>query len=91
MPRRNPTERRHQDALQLKVASALSWFRKAEDGSLTLLALLLVVMMIMMGGLAVDIMRYEATRTTLQNTLDRATLASASLRQTLDPEAVVND
>ena len=91
MPRRNPTERRHQDALQLKVASTLSWFRKAEDGSLTLLALLLVVMMIMMGGLAVDIMRYEATRTTLQNTLDRATLASASLSQTLDPESVVND
>lgn len=52
---------------------------------------MLVVMMIMMGGLAVDIMRYESTRTTLQNTLDRATLASASLSQTLDPESVVND
>ena len=49
------------------------------------------MMMLMMGGLALDIMRYESTRTSLQNTLDRATLASASLSQTLDPESVVND
>lgn len=47
--------------------------------------------MIMMGGLAVDLMRYEATRTNLQNTLDRSTLASASLTQALNPETVVND
>ena len=36
-------------------------------------------------------MRYETTRTTLQNTLDRFTLAAASLPQKLDPEAVVRD
>lgn len=47
--------------------------------------------MVMMGGLAVDLMRYEQTRTTLQNTLDRATLASASLTQTLNPRTVVAD
>lgn len=66
-------------------------FIAAQDGSLTILALCLFLLMVMMGGLAVDLMRYEATRTTLQNTLDRATLASASLTQTLDAQDVVND
>lgn len=70
---------------------ALHRFCAAQDGSLTILALCLFLLMVMMGGLAVDLMRYEQTRTTLQNTLDRATLASASLTQTLDPESVVND
>lgn len=66
-------------------------FLVSQDGSLTILALCLFLLMVMMGGLAVDLMRYEATRTTLQNTLDRATLASASLTQTLDAQEVVND
>lgn len=66
-------------------------FASDQDGSLTLFALCLFLLMVMMGGLAVDLMRYESTRTTLQNTLDRATLASASLTQTLDPAEVVTD
>lgn len=66
-------------------------FRDAQDGTVTVFALMLFLLMVMMGGLAVDLMRYEATRTTLQNTLDRATLAAASLTQQLDGEAVVND
>jgi Flp pilus assembly protein TadG len=66
-------------------------FRDSQDGSLAVFALCLFLLMVMMGGLAVDLMRYEATRTTLQNTLDRATLASASLTQTLDPKLVVSD
>lgn len=76
-------------ALQLLIAKSLGGFRRAQDGSLTILSLLLLVLMVMMGGLAVDLMRYESTRTTLQNTLDRATLAAASLTQTLDPKKVV--
>jgi Flp pilus assembly protein TadG len=74
-----------------EMRRALSRFAAAQDGSLTVFALLLFLLMVMMGGLAVDLMRYEATRTTLQNTLDRATLAAASLTQELDGEAVVND
>lgn len=66
-------------------------FLRGEDGNLSIFAICLFVLMVMMGGIAVDIMRYETTRTTLQNTLDRATLASASLSQTLDPEVVVTD
>ncbi len=66
-------------------------FRSDESGALVIFALMLVTLMLMMGGIAVDVMRYEARRTSLQNTLDRSTLAAASLTQALDPEAVVND
>jgi Flp pilus assembly protein TadG len=64
---------------------------RGEEGNLTIFALCLFVLMAMIGGIAVDLMRYEAMRTSLQNTLDRATLAAASLSQQLDAEDVVTD
>ena len=66
-------------------------FRQREDGTLTVFTIMMMMLMIMMGGIAVDVMRYETRRTSLQNTLDRSTLAAASLNQTLDPRAVVDD
>lgn len=66
-------------------------FHRAEDGSLSIFALILFVLMAMMGGIAVDMMRHEQRRTALQQTVDRSVLAAASLNQTLDPTAVVND
>ena len=66
-------------------------FGADEDGALIIFALMFLVLMLMMGGLAVDLMRFEHTRTRLQNTLDRATLAAASLEQGLDPTEVVKD
>jgi Flp pilus assembly protein TadG len=70
---------------------SLRRFARAEDGTLLVFGLFLLVIMLMAGGLAVDLMRHEAERTRVQNTADRATLAAASLRQQLDPEAVVRD
>lgn len=72
-------------------ADARRQFAKGESGSLTVFALCLFMLMVMVGGVAVDLMRYEAMRTSLQNTLDRATLASASLTQRLNAEDVVTD
>jgi Putative Flp pilus-assembly TadE/G-like len=66
-------------------------FRREEDGGLIMLGLFLFVLMVMIGGVAIDLMRYEKIRTTLQNTLDRCTLMAASLTQNLDPESVVTD
>lgn len=66
-------------------------FAVQQDGSLQIFALGLFMLMVMMGGLAVDLMRYEGTRTNLQNTLDRSTLAAASLTQGLEPKSVVTD
>ena len=75
-----------------RSASAyLRRFGRDEDGALIILALVLMWLMVFMGTFAIDVMRFETTRTTLQNTLDRATLAAASLTQTLDGEDVVND
>ena len=78
--------RRSREALAI-----LRRFGRNEDGSLVIFALMLSLLMIMMGGIAVDVMRYETRRTALQNTLDRSTLAAAALTQGLDPKAVVND
>ncbi len=66
-------------------------FHKAEDGTLVIFALVLFVLMAMMGGIAVDVMKYEATRTQLSQTLDRCTLMAASLDQRLAPQEVVED
>lgn len=74
-----------------RVAAALTEFRTREDGTLVVFGLMIFALMVMIGGLAVDVMRFEARRTALQNTLDRSTLAAASLTQHLDPTSVVND
>ncbi len=66
-------------------------FRRDEEGGFIIFTLYLFIMMLMIGGLAVDFMRYEITRSRLQNTLDRAILAAADLDQTLPPEDVVQN
>ena len=66
-------------------------FQRDVSGALAIFGLLLFVLMVMMGGIAVDLMRYESTRTNLQNTLDRSTLAAATLSQDLPPQSVVDD
>ena len=66
-------------------------FVARQDGNISIFAMTLFMLMTMMGGLAVDLMRFEAKRTALQNTLDRATLASASLNQRIKGEKVVRD
>lgn len=64
-------------------------FVRREDGTVTVFAAIVFILMLAVGGIAVDIMRYETQRTQLQYTLDRAVLAAASLSQTRDPQAVV--
>jgi Flp pilus assembly protein TadG len=66
-------------------------FRRDEDGGLVLFALFIFILMILVGGMAVDLMRFETRRVHVQNTLDAAVLAAANLDQTLDPEEVVRD
>ena len=73
------------------VPASLTAFARNESGNLTVLGLIMGSLMIAFGGLAVDMMRYEATRAELQNTLDRAALAAASWSQNLNPEGVVED
>lgn len=73
------------------LRARLADFRSDQSGALVILALMLAMLMMMMGGIAVDVMRYESRRTELQNTLDRSTLAAAAMNQDLDPRDVVDD
>jgi Flp pilus assembly protein TadG len=64
---------------------------RREDGNVATFCVLLFSLMVMVGGLAVDLMRMEHTRTGLQQTLDRCTLAATALRQRLSADAVCRD
>ena len=65
--------------------------RRNDDGSMIIFSLFVMMIMLVLGGLGVDMMRVEAKRNRLQSTLDRAVLAAADLQQLRDPEAVVRD
>jgi len=75
----------------LEQLAFIRQFRKDEDGGLIILTLLLLISMLVVGGMAVDFMRFESERTKLQSVSDRAVLAAASLNQDRDPETVITD
>ncbi|WP_174859565.1 VWA domain-containing protein [Sulfitobacter maritimus] len=60
-----------------------------EEGGILILSLMILVVMTVGGGLAVDLANHERTRTYLQAHLDNAVLAAASLSQDIDPTNVV--
>lgn len=66
-------------------------FERDESGVLVAFGVFLILMLLAVGGIGMDLMRFEYTRTSLQSTLDRAVLAAADLDQTLDSTAVVQD
>ena len=66
-------------------------FSHDEDGSLTIFSLFIFIVMLMFGGIAVDLMVYENKRVHAQNSTDRAVLAAANLNQSVDPTDVVID
>ncbi|NGM46419.1 pilus assembly protein [Rhodobacter sp. SGA-6-6] len=51
--------------------------------------LIFFFLMLLVGGIAVDLMRFENKRVAVQQTMDRATLAAASLENDLQPRQVV--
>ncbi|WP_368184601.1 pilus assembly protein TadG-related protein [Aestuariibius sp. HNIBRBA575] len=69
----------------------LTRFRKDEDGGMIIFSLYLFVMMLAIGGMAVDLMRFETARAQLQSCTDTALLAAADLDQGNDPATVFND
>ncbi|MEP2533405.1 TadE/TadG family type IV pilus assembly protein [Shimia sp.] len=69
----------------------LRQFWKEEDGVIVGFAVFLFMIILMIGGVGIDVMYSEMKRTRLQHTLDRAILAAADLDQTRDPQEVVED
>lgn len=66
-------------------------FKNDERGAFSLFIISIFTTMVLVGGAAVDLMRFEAVRNSLQFNLDRSVLAAASMRQTKDPEVIVHD
>lgn len=76
---------------QGRVMRRAKGFRREEGGAMIVFGLTIFVMMLWVGGMAIDFMRFEYDRARVQYTLDRAALAAASLTQTEDCETVALD
>ncbi|WP_238367022.1 Tad domain-containing protein [Mesobacterium pallidum] len=66
-------------------------FVAEEDGNVTIFSIFMMVLLLLFTGAAVDIMRFETIRTSMQSTMDRAVLAAADLDQEQEPKDVVLD
>lgn len=74
------------------VSRKITDFRSDESGSIVVFALFIFVFMIMVGGIAVDVVRFEMRRVALQQTLDRAVLAASSMQQkTRTPQEITTE
>jgi Flp pilus assembly protein TadG len=74
------------------VSRKIADFRSDESGSIVVFALFIFVFMIMVGGIAVDVVRFEMRRVALQQTLDRAVLAASSMQQkTRTPQEITTE
>ncbi|MBS0125308.1 VWA domain-containing protein [Aestuariicoccus sp. KMU-90] len=77
----------------LRLSATGGWlgrFWSEQDGAMSYLALAGALVMMVFGGIGIDMMHAELKRTKLQNTLDRAVLAAADLDNEMGPEAVVH-
>jgi Flp pilus assembly protein TadG len=70
---------------------SLARFRRDEDGAIVIFSLFLFLIIVSLGAIGVDLMRFEMERAKLQSTMDRAVLAAADMDQNLDPRSVLND
>lgn len=66
-----------------QISLALTRFAANERGSLTVFATILLILMLVLGGMGIDLMRHENARADLQNALDRAVLAVTNLNEDL--------
>ncbi|QFT58014.1 von Willebrand factor type A domain protein [Sulfitobacter sp. THAF37] len=78
-------------AILTAATPRLRRFARREEGAITIFACFMVIIMLMVGGISVDMMRHEMDRSRLQAAADRAVLAAAALNQRLAPEDVVSD
>lgn len=73
------------------ILGRLKAFRADARGNVGMLFGLAMVPLIALGGAGVDVARYETIRVELQDGLDRGVLAAASLSQTREAKAVLQD
>ncbi|MBJ3761817.1 hypothetical protein ILP92_03520 [Maribius pontilimi] len=85
------TSQSSRDAKARFQRGAATRFQRDEDGSFVLFGIYLLIVMLLVGGLGVDIIRHDFERLRMQGVVDSAILAAADLDQQLDPEEVVRD
>lgn len=88
---RVPVGIRTKSRLRTSVAAPLCRFARETDGNMSILALAGSMVMLVFGGVGVDMIYSEVQRTKLQHTLDRSVLAAANLDQDLAPTTVVTE
>ena len=85
---------RHQIATnRFAPLSGLRRFGRRDDGSMAVFSVFVFFAMLLVGGLAIDMMRNENERIRMQNTADRAVLAATSLRENVSnatPQQIVD-
>ncbi|MEM8803948.1 MAG: VWA domain-containing protein, partial [Pseudomonadota bacterium] len=70
-----------QQNLPYRLADNLRSFDRSERGSLTIFSLFLFILILMIAGMAVDMVRHEHERVALQNAIDTGVVAASSLSQ----------
>ncbi|WP_438990918.1 pilus assembly protein TadG-related protein [Lentibacter sp.] len=73
------------------LASVLRRFAREEDGVIVAFSVYFMLIILLVGAIGVDVMRYESQRSRLQHVLDQAVLAAADLDQLSPPAEVVAD
>lgn len=66
-------------------------FGRDEEGSFLIFSLFLFIGILIIGGMAVDLMRFETERVEMQNTIDSAVLAAADIEQTIEAETLIKE
>lgn len=77
--------------LRKPMQARLRAFASDQSGNMSYLAIVGSLVMMVFGGVGVDMMHAELKRTKVQNTLDRAVLAAANIDNLQDPDTVVRD
>ncbi|MBW4983660.1 hypothetical protein KZZ07_14030 [Mameliella sp. CS4] len=73
------------------IRDRLCGFAADTSGNMSYLAIVGSLVMMVFGGVGVDMMHAELKRTKVQNTLDRAVLAAANIENVTDPRQVVEE
>lgn len=73
------------------LAPFLRRFAREEDGVIVAFSVYFMLIILFVGAVGVDVMRFESQRSKLQHTLDQAVLAAADLDQLSPPAEVVAD
>jgi Flp pilus assembly protein TadG len=74
-----------------KITRHPARFARHESGAMIIFGLFVFVAILLVSGVVVDFMRYESNRIRVQSTADRATIAAATLRESGDRAALVQE